>query len=72
VVLKLKIPELYRPTHLGLFVQEAHKFDVPPVGPDGNPGVNFEGFGPAAGKIVQVRGGNRLHAVKPGGRAKRG
>jgi Type I phosphodiesterase / nucleotide pyrophosphatase len=64
VVLTLKIPDLYRPTHVGLFVQEARKFDVPQVGPDGKPGLNFVGFGPAAGTIVSVIDGIRLHAVK--------
>jgi hypothetical protein len=63
VVLKLKIPPLYRPTHIGMFLQEARRV-VPSVKPDGSPGLSFEAFGPAAGKIVAIIDGGRLHETK--------
>lgn len=65
VVLNLKIPELYKPSHVGLFVQEARRLDVPKVQPDGSPGLTFEAFGAAAGQIVRVVGADRLHDTKP-------
>jgi hypothetical protein len=68
VLLRLRIPDLYKPTHVGIFVQEARKLSVPQVGPDGQPGPTFEPFGPAAGDIVEIADAAHLHAVKPGGR----
>jgi hypothetical protein len=65
VVLKLKIPPLYKPTHIGVFVQEARRV-VPSVKPDGSAGLSFEAFGPAAGKIVPIGEATHLHDATPG------
>jgi hypothetical protein len=60
VVLRLKVPDQFHPTHVGILVREARTLDKP--GPDG---LKFQAIGPAAGSISSIGEARRLHALKP-------
>jgi hypothetical protein len=69
VKLKLKIPKEFKPTHIGLSVQEARLRKRTAGQRPSTP--NFQGFGPKAGAIVAVAQWQRLHTRKRGAPAKR-
>jgi len=67
VVLKLKIPDLFKPGYVGLFVREAREL---PKGQKIN-GLNFQAFGESRGDIFRIKDANRLHATKPRGKTRK-
>ena len=63
VVLNLKIPDTFRPSHIGMYVREARDLATPNA-----QGLKFEAFGPAKGDIVAIKDAQWLHATKAAAR----
>lgn len=73
VSLKLKVPKLYKPTHIGIVVQEVKRTRSAKVSSrkagssgseDSKPVKAFQGIGQKGGGILSVRDGKQLHTRK--------
>jgi hypothetical protein len=61
VELRFKVPKQFKPTAIGVLVQEAVLSPPKPAAPGGKPQPNFHGIGPTGGGIVTVQDAALLH-----------
>jgi hypothetical protein len=70
VVLKLLVPDQFKPDHVGMIAQEAKQVAARGKAADGTPLPNFVAFGAKAGGIYPIKDASRLHARKSAARGK--